>query len=329
MALLDFATLHPRFGETLRRRSAVDFYGRLKRLKRLDPSKFTSEQIDDRLRRALNGYITRSIILGSNGVWRARVNAAGQTYEDATELWFPPEAAVRQRGRFNETGQSVFYCSDKISSAVEEMRPSSGDIITVLVAGARTPGASITVAHVGIHRAIAEPEVINDMGGGLRGPEEWVQHLETMHIRARWLAIDDLLTEVSTSVYADEERDNRYKLTNSLARMLMEPEGIDGIIYPSVAADMTAFNICLPPQQANQYFYPFEAWEVEVVVPPLNGEGSIVKFLRHGTVNNSGNIIWGGRDRHFSEDYIIGSIGRSVEARRASLITDGFPGLLP
>lgn len=198
------------------------------------------------------------------------------------------------------------------------MRPSSGDIITILVAGAKAPGANIAVSHVGIHRAIAEPEVTNDMGGGLRAVEEWVQHLETMHIRARWLAIDDFLTDISTSVYADVERDSRYKLTNALARMLMEPEGIEGIIYPSVAADMTAFNICLPPKQADQYFYPFEAWEVEVVAPPLNGEGSIAKFLRHGIVSDSGKIIWSERTRDFSEDDIVGSIGRSVAARRAS-----------
>jgi hypothetical protein len=256
--------------------------------------------------------------MGSNGVWRARVNAAGQTFEDAADLWFPPEEAVRQRGRFNEVGQSVFYCSDKISSAVEEMRPSFGDIITILVAGAKTPGADIAVAHVGIHRAIAESEVTNDMGGGLRAVEEWVQHLETLHIRARWLAIDDFLTDISTSVYADVERDNRYKLTNALARILMEQEGIEGIIYPSVAADMTAFNICLPPKQADQYFYPFEAWEVEVVTPPLNGEGSIVKFLRHGIVSDSGKITWSERARDFSEGDIVGSIGRSVAVRRAS-----------
>lgn len=318
MALLDSAALHPRFGETLRRRSAADFYGRLNRLKRLDPSRFTSSQIDDRFRRALNGYITRSIIMGSNGVWRARVNAEGQTFEDAADLWFPPKEVVRQRGRFNEVGQSVFYCSDKLSSAVEEMRPSSGEIITILVAGAKAPGANIAVAHVGIHRAIAEPEVTNDMGGGLRAVEEWVQHLETMHIRARWLAIDDFLTDISTSVYADVERDSRYKLTNALARMLMEPEGIDGIIYPSVAAEMTAFNICLPPKQADQYFYPFEAWEIEVVASPLNGEGSIAKFLRHGIVSDSGKIIWSERAHDFSEDDILGSIGRSVAARRAS-----------
>lgn len=318
MAPLGYTALHPRFGETLRRRSAADFYGRLKRLKQLDPARLTSEQVDDRFRRAINGYITRSIIMGSNGVWRARVNAAGQTFEDASDLWFPPKSVVRQRGRFNEEGQSVFYCSDKVSSAVEEMRPSSGDIITILVAGAKTPGANIAVAHLGIHRAIAEPEVTNDMGGGLRAVGEWLQHLEAMHIRARWLAIDDYLTEISTSVYADVERDSRYKLTNALARMLMEREGIEGIIYPSVAADLTAFNMCLPPNTADQYFYPFEAWEVEVVAPPLNGEGSIAKFLRHGVVGDSGKIIWGERSRDFSEGDIVGSIGRSVAARRAS-----------
>jgi hypothetical protein len=318
MAHFGAIALHSRFGEILRRRSAADFYGRLSRLRRLDPSSLTSQQVDDRIRRALNGYITRSMILGSNGVWRARVNVAGQTFEDASDLWFPPNEVVRQRGRFNEEGQSVFYCSDKLSSAVEEMRPSSGDIITILVAGAKAPGANMAVAHVGIHRAIAEPEVTNDMGGGLRGIEEWIEHLETMHIRARWLAIDDFLTDISTSVYADAERDSRYKLTNGLARMLMEPEEIEGIIYPSVAADLTAFNICLPPKKADQYFYPFETWEVEVVVPPRNGEGSIAKFLRHGVVSDSGRIIWGERSREFSEDEIVGSIGRSVAARRVS-----------
>tara|TARA_R110000868_G_scaffold411718_1_gene707978 strand:+ start:1632 stop:2588 length:957 start_codon:yes stop_codon:yes gene_type:complete len=314
---INATVLHPRFGEVLRGRNAQDFYGQLNRLKRLDASKLTSQQVDDRFRRAFNGYITRSIIMGSNGVWRARVNAIGKSFDDASDLWFPPTAAVRHRGRFNEADQSLFYCSNKISSAVEEMRPSTGDIITILVAGAKSPGANITVAHVGVHRAISEPEVINDMGGGLRAVEDWVAHLEKMRIRARWLALDDFLTDISTSVYTDSERDWRYKLTNALARMLLEPEGIEGIIYPSVASDMTAFNICFSPKQADQHFYPFEAWEIQVIAPPLEGESSVAKFLRHGVVGDSGKITWSASSQGFSKNEILGSIGRSVAARRA------------
>ncbi len=304
-------------GQALRAVNCHQFYDRLRRLKRLDLSRVSSEQTYDRFRRAFSGYITRSVIAGSNGVWRARVNETGQSFEDASDLWFPPADKVGRRGRFNEAGQSMFYCSDKIYSAIDEMRPSAGAVMTVLAAGAKSPGASLSFGHVGVHRAIAEPEIVGNMGGGLRALEEWIEHLDRLGIRRRWLALDDYLTEIAASVYAPSEQDDRYKMTNALARMLLQPPDIEGIIYPSVAAEMTAFNICLPPKNADKYFYPFETWEVEVVAPPTPGDSSAVRFLRKGAVGDSGQISWGPLLDHVEENDIVGSIGRSVAARRA------------
>jgi hypothetical protein len=307
----------PDFGLILKNHNYHDFNRRLGNLKRLDPSKYTSEQIDSRFRMALQGYITRTIIIGSNGVWRARSNEFGNVFEDAADLWFPPAAEVVRRGRFNEARKSVFYCSDKISSAVEEMRPIAGDRITVLFAGAKSPGASISLGHIGVHLAVTETDIVGNMGGGLRSDDDWIKHLDQIGIRRRWLALDNYLTDIAARDYSPAEQQDCYKITNALARMLMQPSGIQGIIYPSVAADMTAFNMSFPPQIADKHFFPFEAWEVEVVTPPIDGTSSVASFIRQGSVSDSGKINWGPRLHHVDQANVRDTVARSIAARRA------------
>lgn len=287
----------------LRSVPASVFQPRLDRLRSLDPAALSEQQTFDHLSRAMHGYMIRSVIIGTSGVYRARALAKDALFEDASDLWYPPAAVIKHRGRFNGVGESRFYCSSELHAAIYEMRPRVGDRIVVLVAGAREPSTRIELAHVGIHKAIVEQSIVGRMGTGLRGDESFVAHLKAAGVLSRWLALDDYLTEIATSLYPATEESDRHKMTLSAARYLLRPKHYGGILYPTVAAGFQAFNLCLSPETADRVYFPSEAWLVEVFdhMPDLHALSADdatlpISFLRRTTdISAAGKLSWGER----------------------------------
>lgn len=117
----------------LRSISYTDLSARINRLLTCDCSRLTHDQIESRVRRIADGYATKTAIVGSNGVFRARVNEGRDLFSSASELWYPPAAVVRE-GRFNRALSPRFYASNIPHAAVLETRPEVGDFVTVLYA---------------------------------------------------------------------------------------------------------------------------------------------------------------------------------------------------
>lgn len=308
----------PRSGAALRRVPVQDFSRRFEALKRLDLARATEQRVFDAFSRAYHGYVTRSAIIGSNGVFRARRNAGVELFEDASELWYPP-AALASRGRFNAANESRFYASSEFHGAVFEMLPKPGDRLTVLVAGAVDHAATMELAHVGIERAVVDREITGTMGDGLRNDADFRCLLDAMGIARRWRALDDFLTEIGTTAYPSTEAAARYKLTVAAAEFLLHGGSFGGLIYPSVGIDLRGFNLCLEPSAADARYAPFEAFVIEVLEERVVGydQDSLglafgIRVLRRSTaIATSGRIDWGGETADVDPHLIASAIRRS------------------
>jgi hypothetical protein len=106
--------------DRLQRKSFADIAETLRRARSMDVLSLTSEQVDRRIGRIMDGYRTVVIKAQMNGFYRARKNRGEHFWESISDLWYPPPTAVRTRGRFNEPGSSVFYACNRSTGAVDQ-----------------------------------------------------------------------------------------------------------------------------------------------------------------------------------------------------------------
>lgn len=250
-------------GYMLRSIAAGDFARRLMALRTLRPHLLNDEQVYERLKRALHGYLLNPVAYVGQALFRVRVNNEDSAYEEASDLWYPPAQLVQARGRFNGVGESLFYCCDSINAAVIEVIPSEPVTVTVLVAGLVDRSVLPKCVHIGLQHLRHHRDFQSNLPGGLRADLNFLQHLERMRVKDRWLKLDELCADLAMKTCSDNNRDDHYKITGALARYLLRID-CAGIMYPSVATEYQALNIALTPTAADQLLFPAEAWMIHV-----------------------------------------------------------------
>lgn len=62
---------------------------------------------------------------------RARINNDKYIFKSVKDLWYPPKEKATA-GRFNKKNEPMFYATHNIATAILEVNPQKGDIVTVL-----------------------------------------------------------------------------------------------------------------------------------------------------------------------------------------------------
>ena len=75
-----------------------------------------------------DGLTVREYNLVNQTLFRARIGS----FDDLPDVLYPPCHLVTRHGRLNGIGETTFYCSNRKDTAVLELRPSVGDLITIL-----------------------------------------------------------------------------------------------------------------------------------------------------------------------------------------------------
>ncbi len=297
-------------GHMLRGVAAGDFTRRLMALRTLRPRLLSDEQVYERLKRALNGYVLNPVEYVGQALFRVRINNEDSAYEEASELWYPPAQFVQARGRFNGVGETLFYCCDSMDAAAVEVMLSEPATLTVLVAGLVNSSVLPKCVHIGLQHLRPHNNFRSNLPGGLREDFAFLQSLERMRIKDRWLKLDELCANLAMKICDGGDRDDHYKITGALARYLLRME-CAGIMYPSVATEYKALNIAFKPDAADQLLFPAEAWMVYVepavgeITEPLRGHRKLhrVKALRRSeNISASGAISW---SRPLEDDSIL------------------------
>jgi hypothetical protein len=125
--------------------------------------------------------------------------------------------------------------------------------------------------------------------------------LRHFRISSKWLLVDEFLSEMATSLFPHEQEQDKYKITNSIGRLLLKIPNVDALNYPSVATRLMSLNLCLRPEVADRHFEPSEAWMIRFEekaerLPGLEAqEGPFYRatFLRRSeAINADGRIQW-------------------------------------
>jgi len=217
---------------------------------------------------------------------RARKCLTPSGYNNVSELGCPPNELV-QAGRLNEPNEPILYVSTSQFSILEEINCEEGDYVHV-IAYEHKPSTKIRCAILG------EATQVSRWGRALSSEHLGIELNRIMNgmtfdVGRSFVYTDAFLSSIMKDVSASQ---NNYIHSRLLAKLLLEKhDGLDGIIYPSVALE-SAMNIAIKPQSAEKLFkiganfvlkvnkkYQFGIYDFEVL---RNAKGQY----------NDGSIIW-------------------------------------
>lgn len=276
-------------------------------IRKLKLDRVNEDHLTEQVRALLKiGYVSRCLYLNKGKVYRVRSNKDGKLFENVRDLWWPPPEAVKERGRLNRIGQSVFYCSDREDTAVLEKRPVQGEILTILECDLIDPEVQPFVTEVGIHEY---PGKFNPKYGGT--PQDQDLQLKEFTRREGIQETNPLLRNFLVSEFqktVEPGRDYEYKITIAISDILLnEPElvdndgklvpgvSLDGLSYPSIAAESKGVNVALKTDAADR-LYKAVSCRVSRVERVINAARyELAELISSESIADDGTINWESR----------------------------------
>lgn len=239
---------------------------RIAALKKVKLDQISDHDIERQLRSLLGvGYVTRPLYLNKPSVYRVRANRDAKSFNKVQDLWYPKPEFVKGRGRCNEANTPVFYCADSDMTAIIEIRPDVGDLLTVLEISLKDPKLQPLVMTVGIHEFTAKS---NPRYGGTPPDQDEAHQLFLK--RERLVETNPILDQYLTEVFmqlVDEDNDDAYKITAAIARIMFgqdeffyndgspaPKQEVHGLAYPSIRADKLGANVAFTRTAADNLY---------------------------------------------------------------------------
>ena len=227
-------------------------------------------------------------------VWRVTPNHA--VLENARDtrlhqlalLKYPPAEKARY-GRANLPGRSVLYGAFSRISPRLETKPVSGDLIT-LTRWRSGAGTVLSVAPI-----VFLPEIVAAMPyyqGHYQRFEQWLAGKPDDEARYVREATEFITRQFIKHVPVGRSAD--YLVSAAFADLLLQDDGIDAVVYPSVATALHDVNIAIKPAVFDGLFEPVEAHEM--MVARVSADGS--RYHQHHTARadrwdmGAGRVLW-------------------------------------
>lgn len=236
-----------------------------------------------------------------------RIHGSNKRISTIAHLKYPPKEIVTKYGRCNLPKQSVFYGTFSMMTALNEMKPEYGDLITrsFWVNKAESP---LRVC----------PIFLNQPKGDIINPQTWEYEneyrkkvQETFPNNSADFVIE--LSQFISDAFArriDSGNDRDYLFSAYFSDKILnefEEGRIDAIFYPSVQEKLSFENIAIKPEVFDKFYELEEIREsVVVTVPNRHVRGYMMEGLFDCKKFNheTGNIIWEEAEKRYNpEDF--------------------------
>ncbi|MEI2453108.1 RES family NAD+ phosphorylase [Lysobacter firmicutimachus] len=245
--------------------SEAQIADRIRAVSELDLLEATYPFVKQHVDAIFPGYACLTRFVHCSPAWRARKNHGADLFHNVSELWYPKPEYVRTFGRMNQPNKPMFYISASHQTAVLEVRPSPGDLVTVLELGLKSGADLPHVMEIGTVEKASQynlPSTANILENTVGG-----QAYLGGEVNKNLLIRSFLAKEVTQII--DLADTHRFKVSAAICDQLISSAEIDGIEYPSMAGDGTAsgggVNLAVKPVSADRLFRPVGCFVVRVV----------------------------------------------------------------
>lgn len=281
-----------------------DIKAKIQQIKNLDLEKVLFDDVFYLVRDLMLGYKSVAFPARNFKVYRARINKEVENFQKVSDLWYPPKDAVKEFNRANNLRESIFYCSNNIGTSVLELRPSKGDIVSIIECQINTDKLAI------IGLGFPDKSIFKGSGKIINWAERRRSSIEK-HLKNLQLEQPIIEEQIKKNelidVFLNEEfrkivinRDFEYKISAAIATMFLNnPKGspVQGICYPSISTRYEGYNWAFVPKAVDAFFIPTRFLRIKILDKKENGvyETSI---LSRANQTDCGTIIWGKKEKH-------------------------------
>jgi hypothetical protein len=270
--------------------SLNQIHDQIKELESLDRQSITIDELKHKISRLMKGHTVRPRKIVAKNIFRARKTPQNRLFNKVNELWYPPTHLTTRYGRCNNINTTIFYCSDRESTAILELRPDIGDYLTILKCRLKDSNNLPYVQELGLPEFTAK---YNPQLGGtiLENSALGKAYWQNQENEVKNLAIRSFLVkEFIQNVVAGNE--DQYKISVAISEILMSNDAFDGICYPSIATQHQGTNLALKPTSADRLYQPSDCWVilVEEEIAPLDYEVRRINKTR--SIKPNGVIEW-------------------------------------
>lgn len=188
----------------------------------------------------------------------------------------PPKDYVNKYGRCNLKKDSIFYASPMLTTALSEMRPKVGDLITKSIWKLKEEHTFkiCPIFHI--------------------QPNNGTMNVNTFELEKKFYELvnknfeeNDRLAVINLTKFiayhfskpVNPENDKDYLFSAYFAHKLLnelDNGTIEGILYPSVKEHLSFENVALKADVFEKYYYLFEVHESIIIKDPSDGDGGIL-----------------------------------------------------
>lgn len=222
-----------------------------------------------------------------------RVLDSNKRIRNIKYLKYPPSENVTKYGRCNLPKQSVFYGSTIFMTAMDEMKPRVGDLITKSIWKLNEPKKLkfCPIFHVQPTNGTVNPSSINLENTFHRLVKENfpINQQEVVTNLSKFIAF-----QFSKSVHHKKNKDYLFSAYFS-NKILNELDGgtINGIVYPSVQSNLSFDNIVLKTDVLDMNYHLSEVHESIVTKDPGDGGGGyLIMGINDCKEFEGDNILW-------------------------------------
>jgi hypothetical protein len=220
------------------------------------------EKVVQAIAPVITGYVTSDKGWPLNGIYRARKNEDGKSFDNISQLWARPAKDVKKYGRLNQPGESIFYAAEVSQVSLAEIKVKVGDVVTIMELQPFQRGKQLSVIDLGVYHT--------DCGlkSGYKNTLQVRKGIESKigfkNIEAQNLILDFMVQEMTKKV--SEGAEWEYKPTAAIAELLWRrSKYFRCAIYPSVAKNLHGINIALYPDYVAENYYIPRLNEIEII----------------------------------------------------------------
>jgi len=232
--------------------------------------------------------------LGYKEIQRVTINknlfgGRNESIKTTNYLKYPPSKNVNY-GRANLKGQSILYATFNHITALNEMKPNVGDLITISTWDISDDKA---LSVIPIFKITSKNMIAHNLLS-LQFLNEYEKVKKTLSKDVAKQS-DELMTFIAECFAKEVEYDNKYDYFMSayFADRIFTGFNVDAIVYPSVPEDLGFSNIAIRPHSFDSKYFLSKVEECYVVESPReNGHSYQLRTTGSTDKFNKDEILW-------------------------------------
>jgi len=276
---------------------------KIEKIDKIDIEKISLEELYEHVKDLMIGYSCVSFPARVSTVYRAAIDDKKRDFSKIDAFLYPPVSKTRLN-RVNFPKEPCFYCSSDKDAAISEIGPRIGDIVFIMKSGVPL-AAKLEIVGFGF---LNKNKFVNRKTGS---EIDWGKHKKIVlskflssrpdkskkEILKKKFELNTIVDDYFNAKFRKPivNNESEYKITACVGKIyLYNPKGktIDGIAYPSVAANYREVNWAFSPSAVDNSFTPKEFFKIEIT--NLTEKHYEYRVVDHTLYCKDDNVVWEG-----------------------------------